>query len=68
LGRFKRPRRALVGERGPEYVVPNNRLGNIGNQTTIHIEINNPVVRSDEDIDKLTEEISMRLAREAERL
>lgn len=30
--------------------------------------IYNPVVRSDEDIDKLTEEISMRLAREAERL
>ncbi len=60
------PQMALVGERGPEYVVPNNRLGNMG--TSIHIEINNPVVRSDEDIDKLTEEISLRLAREAERL
>ncbi len=62
------PEVALVGERGPEYVVPNNRLGNMGNQTSIYIEINNPQVRSDEDIDKLTEEISLRLAREAERL
>jgi hypothetical protein len=34
----------------------------------INIEIYNPTVRSDEDIDALTEEISMRLAREAERL
>lgn len=62
------PEIALVGERGPEYVVPNNRLGSMGGQTSIHIEINNPTVRSDEDIDKLTEEISQRLAREAERL
>ncbi len=62
------PELAVLGERGPEYVVPNNRLGNMGNQTSIYIEINNPVVRSDEDIDKLTEEISLRLAREAERL
>ncbi len=62
------PEMAMLGERGPEYVIPNNRLGNMGNQTSIHIEINNPVVRSDEDIDKLTEEISLRLAREAERL
>ena len=62
------PELGVLGERGPEYVVPNNRLDNMGNQTTIHIEINNPTVRSDEDIDKLTEEISMRLSREAERL
>jgi hypothetical protein len=40
----------------------------MGNQTSIHIEIYNPVVRSDEDIDRLTEEVSQRLAREAERL
>ena len=62
------PEIALVGERGPEYVVPNNRLNNMGRQTSIHIEINNPQIRSDEDIDKLTEEMSLRLARESERL
>ncbi len=63
------PERVLVGERGPEYVVPNNKLNDMGGrQTYINIEINNPTVRSDEDIDALTEEISMRLSREAERL
>lgn len=67
---------SIVGERGPELfmpdsagtIIPNNRLGNMGNQTSIHIEINNLQVRSDEDIDLLTEQISLRLAREAERL
>lgn len=67
---------SLVGERGPELfmpdtsgtIIPNNRLGGYFNQTSIHIEVNNPTIRSDEDIDKLTEEISLRLAREAERL
>ena len=62
------PEIVRVGERGPEYVVSNNRLGNMGNQTSIHIEINNPQIRSDEDIDKLTEEMSLRLARESERI
>ena len=68
---------SLVGERGPELfvpdaggtIIPNNRLGGyMGNQTSINIEILYPVVRSDDDIDALTEEISMRLARETERL
>lgn len=62
------PEIALVGERGPEYVVPNNRLNNMGRQTSIHIEINNPQIRTDEDIDKLTEAMSLRLARESERI
>lgn len=75
-GRPPLGRASIVGERGPELfvpdtygtIIPNNRLSNMGNQTSIHIEINNPVVRSDEDIDKLTEEISLRLAMEAERI
>ena len=63
------PTHALIGEAGPEAVIPLDRFGGrLGSTQNIHIEINNPVVRSDEDIDKLTEEISMRLAREAERL
>jgi hypothetical protein len=47
-----------------------NRLnggGGVSNQT-IHIEINYPSIRSNDDIDSLTEAISSRLAREAERL
>lgn len=39
-----------------------------GRNISIQNYIYNPVVRSDEDIDKLTEEISLRLSREAERI
>lgn len=64
---------SLVGERGPELfvpdtagtIIPNNRIG--GSIQNIAIEINYPVIRSDDDIDKLTEEISYRLARDSER-
>jgi len=67
-------RASIVGERGPELfvpdssgiIIPNNRLG-MGNQTSIHIEVNNPVLSSQQDIDYLTEEISRKLARESER-
>jgi hypothetical protein len=47
-----------------------NRLnggGGVGGHQ-IHIEINYPTIRSNEDIDTLTEEISNRLAREADRI
>ena len=39
-----------------------------GRQISVQNYIYNPVFRSDEDIDKLAEEISLRLAREAERI
>jgi len=66
---------SLVGEAGPELfmpdvagtIIPNNRLGS-SRHTYITIEVNYPTVRSDEDIDKLAEEVSQRFAREAERL
>jgi len=67
-GIVTRPTNALIGEAGPEAVIPLNRFNNMGRQTYINIEVNNPQLRSDEDIDKLTEEISFKLAREAERL
>lgn len=67
-GIIRQPTLALIGERGPEVVIP---LGNKeyarGNTTYINIEINNPSVRDDHDIDALTEQISERLIREAER-
>ena len=44
----------------------NSGMGGWGQ--SIHIEINYPSIRSNEDIDTLTEEISRRLARETERL
>lgn len=66
-GIVERPTIAMIGESGPEAVIPLSRGGNRMGQY-INIEINYPTVRSDEDIDKLTEEISLRLAREAERI
>ncbi|MEI8350097.1 MAG: hypothetical protein WCI77_08075 [Candidatus Omnitrophota bacterium] len=67
------PGLTLVGERGPEIlnlpagarVSPLNKQGNI---THIHIEINNPSVRSDTDIDAITEAVSTKLSREIERI
>jgi phage-related minor tail protein len=64
-GIVTRPTLALIGEAGPEAVVP---LGKGGAGTVINIEINNPNVSSMADIDTLTEEISRRLNAEIERL
>ncbi len=65
-GIVTRPTLALIGEAGPEAVVPLS--GNRGMSSNTYIEINNPVVRSDEDIEELTEEISRRINFEAERI
>ena len=65
-GIVTRPTLALIGESGPEAVIPLGRGGAGGN--TFNINFNNLTVRSDEDIDILTEEISLRLAQEAERI
>lgn len=65
-GIVTRPTFAMVGERGPEAVIPLSRGGGMG--STVNIEINNPIVRSDDDITALTEEISLRMAMETERL
>jgi hypothetical protein len=64
-GIVTRPTLALIGEAGPEAVIP---LGKGGAGTVINIEINNPNVSSMSDIDTLTEEISRRLNNEIERL
>lgn len=67
---------SIVGERGKELfipdtagtIIPNNKLGNLGSQTYIHIEINNPTVKDDEDLSKMAEEVSAILSREVERI
>ena len=41
---------------------------NAGGPIQVFVEINNPVVRSDDDIDTLIEEVSTRLAQEVERI
>lgn len=67
-GIVNRPTLAMIGEAGPEAVIPLNRGGANRIAQYVNIEINNPTIRSDDDIDALTEEISLKLAQEAERL
>lgn len=71
-GIASRPTLFLAGEAGPERFkfTPLWKESNTGKQTINHISISiyNPVVRNDRDIDTLTEEISRRIALEAERL
>ena len=56
------PTLALIGEAGPEAVIP---LGKGGMGTTINI--NNPVVRNDSDIRRLADEVGRRLQLNANR-
>ena len=53
-GIVTRPTAALIGEAGPEAVIPLNKMGGMG--TTINI--NNPVVRNDTDINAIAEQVS----------
>ena len=57
------PTIAMIGEAGPEAVIPLNQLGNMG--TTINI--NNPTVRDDSDIRKMTDAISRELQKRGNR-
>lgn len=53
---------------GPDVLAALNAGKSINRSVLINIEINNPSVRSDYDIDDLTNEISRRIAREADRI
>jgi len=52
-GIVTRPTAALIGEAGPEAVIPLNKMGGMG--TTVHIH--NPIVRNDGDINKIAEQV-----------
>lgn len=62
---------AIVGEKGPELVslprgssvTPNNKLAGTG---TVNININNPVVREENDIDRIIDAVKKALGRENE--
>lgn len=61
-GIVTRPTLALIGEAGPEAVIPLSRPNNIfgaksGGGSVINITINNPVVRNDDDILTIRREI-----------
>ena len=68
-GIVDKPTWFLAGEAGPERFnfAPIGKERS-GSSIQIFIEINNPIVRSDDDIDTLVEEISTKLAQEAERI
>lgn len=53
-GIVTRPTLAMIGEAGPEAVVPLSKSGGFGG---INITINNPVVRSEDDIQRITDVI-----------
>ena len=53
-GIVTRPTAALIGEAGPEAVIPLNKMGGIGGT---NITINNPIVRNDSDINKIAEQV-----------
>lgn len=57
------PTLALIGEAGPEAVIPLSKMGSMG--TTINI--NNPTIRSEADIRKMTDSISRALQRKGNR-
>jgi len=57
------PTTALIGEAGPEAVIPLSKMGGMG--TTINI--NNPTIRDDSDIRKLTDSISRELQKRGNR-
>ncbi len=66
-GIVNRPTLAMIGEAGPEAVVPlgsGNRLGGV----FIEVNIDNPQVRSLDDIYTLSEEVSEQIAKEIERV
>lgn len=53
------PTTAVIGEAGPEAVIPLSKMGSMGSSVTI----NNPVVRSDADITKLANQVSKAMQR-----
>lgn len=58
-GIVTRPTLAVIGESGPEAVIPLNKGMGLGG--TIIININNPVVREEADLRRLANMVSMRL-------
>lgn len=56
------PTIAMIGEAGPEAVIPLSKMGNMGGTT---ININSPTVRDDRDIKKLADDVSRELQRDA---
>lgn len=61
-GIVNKPTLALIGEAGPEAVIPLSKMG--GGFGGMTININNPSVRNDSDIKKIANEVSRALQRQ----
>ncbi|KKM97646.1 hypothetical protein LCGC14_1166040 [marine sediment metagenome] len=55
-GIVTRPTLAVVGEKGPEAIIPLNQARGFGGNITINI--NNPIVREERDLKKLADQVS----------
>jgi len=64
-GIVTKPTVAMIGEAGPEAVIPLNKTSSLGGTTTINI--NNPTVRSDADIRALAYQVSRALQKQGNR-
>ena len=60
-GIVTRPTLAVVGERGPEAVIPLNQAGGLGGSLTINF--NNPIVREERDLRKIADQVSRIMAK-----
>ena len=64
-GIVTRPTLAVVGEAGPEAVIPLNKASGFGGGITVNI--NNPIVREDRDLKRLADAVSKQLQRSGQR-
>ncbi len=60
-GIVTRPTLAVVGEKGPEAVIPLNQASGLGGNLTINF--NNPIVREERDLKKIADQISRIMAK-----
>ena len=61
-GVVTRPTLAVVGERGPEAVIPLNQARGFGGNVTINF--NNPIVRQESDFRKIADQVSRVMAKQ----
>jgi len=55
------PTPAMVGEAGPELVVPLAKLGDMGGTTNVTVNINNPQVSNDMDLERIGRAVEDRI-------
>ncbi len=60
-GIVTRPTLAVVGERGPEAIIPLSQAGGLGGSLTINF--NNPIVREERDLKRIADQVSRIMAK-----